>query len=375
MKKVFLFFSLIALCLTARSQFFENSTGGVALIRDLQKKAESVSKRTSLSRMPSQNLNTHNVLNNAGYDATAIRPQNIYLFSSVHNGKVVEVESGVFSYGKKVQQYNGYASNGPAADGRNQEWLIIPAGTRGGHRVYYIINNGFLKYLHMAESVSVETGRDADNQLWMINDTGAPNVYTIQSFLSRQFLQTPLNNTNNGVQMEMANFNGRANQQFKLIQYVGNTGPIGYVPGSSVNICPKMNNSKTINIANANTQNGAMIELHDIINGATNEHWRLFRTPDGYYKIHSAFTNKCIDVTGWEAGNNTNLVSWDHAEVEKQKWLIIPVAREPGYFIFFNKVSGKCIDVADASSANGAIVQTFTFANQDNQKWKLVPAR
>jgi hypothetical protein len=304
---------------------------------------------------------------------TALPAQNVYRFKNNASQKAMEVEDAALVGGTKVQQFREYERNG-LSDGKNQQWLLIPAGSRGNQKVFFIINFAFLKYLQAGRNVTVERGNDNPTQLWIIEPAGLQNTYYIKSFATNAYIEIPSGSTNDGAPFVTNNFSGQANQQFVFTKYVGVLGPDRF--HGDVNICTAQNPEKSLNIADASVANGATIQLYPVQSGASNDRWTLTRTPDGYYRIHTALTgNKCVDVAGWDAVNNNSLVNWDCADVEKQKWLIVPVVREPGNYIFLNKVSGRCIDVAGGIADNHATIQTFLFMNQNNQKWKFLPAR
>ena len=298
----------------------------------------------------------------------------IYKIQDVQSGKMVEVKDGLdlFDHGSKVQQYENHGRV-PACDGKNQEWLFIPAGEVNNQHVFYIVNNGFLKTLQGGERATVQDQGSTIDQRWMIIPSG--DIYYIQSVATNQYLEIPNGVTDNSEWMTVGPYTGGQNQQFRFTKFVGLTGPQQeYTYGSWTTICSVMDRNKALNITGASPANGATIQLYDLDATAQNEQWRLERTADGYYKFISRLApGKCIDVSGWEAANNSQLLSWDMADVEKQKWLIIPVARESGNYIFFNKVSGKCMDIAGAATANHSIIQTYSFLNGNNQKWILVP--
>ena len=306
-------------------------------------------------------------------------PQNTYKMQNIATFKMVEVDDAPpFANGTNVQQYSSYETNG-TCDGKNQKWLLIPAAAKGTERVkaFYIINFGFLKYLEAGTDATVQTGNDNNNQRWFIQPTGRQGVYYIKSVATQTYLEMPSGFTHDKDRFKLDSFTGAANQQFAFEQTVGNTGVENYTPGSFINICSQLNPNKTLNIAGASVDNGAVIQLYSHQRGALNEQWKLILTPDHYYKIVSRLDgNKNIDITGLEGGNNSNLLLWDNADVEKQKWLIIPVVREPGNYIFFNKVSGRCIDIAGGTESDHSTIQTYLFQNKDakNQKWRIVSA-
>jgi hypothetical protein len=288
----------------------------------------------------------------------------------------VEVEDGLFEKGRKVQQHRAYESSG-VVDGKNQEWLILPAGKRRNEPVFYIINYGFLKYLdasHLQGEAQVLDGNDSESQLWTLEiiKGGAGNaLWKIRSLSTRSYLTYFAGYTTDGEPLHYGVSKG-TNTVFTF-QIASNLSPTASMPSGYANIVSKLNAQRHISIANGSTNNGAVINVYNPVFRAPFQTWQLVQTRDGFFKIQSGLTGKCIDVTGWEGGNNSTLVSWDCADVEKQKWQVIPVAREPGYVIFFNKVSGKCMDIAGGDPNSYADVSTYLFRNKDNQKWKLIP--
>ncbi|MEO7311467.1 MAG: RICIN domain-containing protein [Chitinophagaceae bacterium] len=310
------------------------------------------------------------------YDYTHNLPaSDIYRIQNVQSGKLVEVKDGcdLFDKGSKVQQYE---SHGPVVccDGKNQEWLFIPAGMVNGRPAFYIINNGFMKTLEPGAHPTVQENSQVDAR-WYITPFG--DYFYLSSVATGLYLEVPPGNPNNSEWMQMSAFNGNQNQQFRFNKDVGLTGPQQeYTSGSYVNICTAINDSKVLNIASASAGNGTAIQLYDVQRNSPNEMWRLERTPDGYYRFISPVgPGKCIDVAWWDASNTNNLVSWDRADVEKQKWLIIPVVREPGSYVFFNKVSGNCMDLESGITDNHRVIQTYRYVGRNNQKWKLLQVR
>ncbi len=315
--------------------------------------------------------------NKSGIDyERELLPQDIYKFQIAATSKMVEVEDAPLAKGTRVQQFFNYESNG-LCDGKNQQWLLIPAGIVGTERVFYIINFGFLKYLEAGSDATLQQPNENNNQRWFMQPSGVANVYHIKSVATQTYLELPVGSVNDGDRLKLGNFTGASNQQFRFTKIVGLTGPQGdHRYGSYVNVGSRADQNKVINLTDGSMANGGTIKLYDVETGTKNMQWRLERTSDGYYKfINRLATSKCLDVTGWEANNGSALVSWDMADVDKQKWLVIPVVRDAGSYIFFNKVSGKCMSVAGGESRRGSLIETFCFRNENFQKWKLLPAR
>jgi hypothetical protein len=298
--------------------------------------------------------------------------QTIYRIKNVKTQKAMEVEDALLSKGSKVQQYFPYTRNG-LTDGHNQEWLIIPAGKRDNLFVYYIINNGFLKYLDAMLPLNVTDGLDSDTQLWLLEKTG--QNFFIKSYSGREYLEMPNGTMNDGDRFSLAAFTGSANQQFTLIR-TGSTVPTNLTGNATVNITPSYANSKALNATGANERNGEPLKINDLRNGDLSVQWQIMITP-GYYEVKPKIApGKCAEVLNFSMQNGDPAGCWQCVNGPNQKWIIVPVAREEGKYIFFNRNSGKCLTVDGGNSTiNGTKVVQSTFTNKDNSKWKISVAR
>ena len=186
----------------------------------------------------------------------------------------MEVEDGAFEKGTKVQQYFSYSRNG-LVDGHNQEWLVIPAGKREGIFVFYIINNGFLKYLDAMVPLSVNEGVDADNQLWVFEKKG--QNWLIKSFSSRQYIEIPEGNVKDGDRFRLAAFTGNVNQQFNLIS-TGATVPPN-LRGPWLNITTSYAGTKAMDASGAAERDGEPLKINELRNGETKQQWQISISP------------------------------------------------------------------------------------------------
>lgn len=283
----------------------------------------------------------------------------------------MEVEDGAFDKGSKVQQYFSYARNG-FVDGHNQEWLIIPAGKRENIFVFYIINNGFLKYLDSVLPLIVAEGNDGDNQLWVFEKIG--QNFFIKSYLGNQYLGMPEGLVNDGDGFSTHGFTGRTNQQFILIN-TGSTVPTNITRGALVNINPSYATSKALDASGAAEREGAPLAIYDLRNGETKQQWQINLTPTYYELKPKSASTRCAEVLNFSTRDSDPAGCWTCVNGLNQKWIIVPVAREPGKYIFFNRNSGKCLSAQSSNSANGTRVIQTIFSNKDSNKWKITLAR
>jgi hypothetical protein len=299
----------------------------------------------------------------------------LYRFQNSGNQKYVEVDGSPFG-GHKVQQYFGYERNG-FVDGTNQKWLIIPAGTRNGEKIFYIINYSFLRYLHAKPELTVEDGNtDLDEELWVFQPATGNNQYFIRSLSTGQYVTTI--GSLDGGKVNLTGFTGQTNQVFTSIHLAGNTGVRNFNTSESANIKPAYNDGKGIDATGGASANNIQLTLKDLAPGRIDQQWQFIRDAEGYYEIKSlnSGNRKCLEIFGFSMDNGGIAECWDYVNGINQKWLIIPVAREDGKYIFFNKNSGKCLNVSGGNrNENGARLIQYKFMNQENSKWRINIAR
>lgn len=303
--------------------------------------------------------------------ATSLPAASVYKFQNVATNKWMEVEDAAIAKGTKVQQYFGYERNG-LCDGKNQQWLLIPAGTAGAEKVFFIFNYGFRKYLEAGSNATVQPGNDNNNQRWIIQPASTNGEYFIRNVATQRYLEMPPGLIADGDRFTLNGFTGLATQRFRFTQYAGLLAPPAAMQREALQFRTAADDGKSVNIADASTANGATVQLYDVQRGAPNSYFRLVPAGNGYYRIVSKMNDrKCLDPEGDDAANQRRLILWDVADVDKQQWLVVPVVREPGRYIFFNKQSGRCMDLAGAVPNSKAPIQTYLFVDAPNQKWRL----
>ena len=66
---------------------------------------------------------------------------------------------------------------------------------------------------------------------------------------------------------------------------------------------------------------GATVQLWEDVNG-DNQLWYFEKTDDGYYKIKSKRSNKCLDIAGISKDNGAKAQLWSDVNGDNQKWKI-----------------------------------------------------
>jgi hypothetical protein len=308
---------------------------------------------------------------NFNYEAN-LPPHDLYKMMINSTSKMLEVEDAAFAGGTKVQQYFSYERNA-ACDGKNQQWLLIPAGTRGTEPVFYIINYGFLKYLEAGSNATVQEGNNSDNQLWFIQPTATTAKYHVKSVAFGTYLEIPVGAGADGDRFRMGAFTGGSNQLFSFTRYSGATGLQSFSPLQNLRIVPSYSDGKSLALPNGSTANENPLQLWDA-KGLAGEYWQINRGSDGYYSIvpKLAPAAKCASVYGESEDNGAAIVNYDYSNNRNQRWIVIPVVRQPGKYIFFSKHSGKCMSVTGGNNtSNGAAIVQSKYVNQDNCKWIL----
>ncbi len=127
---------------------------------------------------------------------------------------------------------------------------------------------------------------------------------------------------------------------------------------------------KALDVMNASTQNGGLLQQYDFLNGL-NQKWTVVPVDTQYYEIVSVATGKVLDDTGYSTVDGTLIQQWDYTGGDNQKWQLVPV--DGGYYAIQNKLSGKVLDVTDLSLQDGALIQQWDYVGGDNQKWQISP--
>jgi protective antigen len=93
---------------------------------------------------------------------------------------------------------------------------------------------------------------------------------------------------------------------------------------------------------------------------------------NGIYVINSVNSNKVLTIDGTVPKNETNVVQYNFAGIDSQKWKVQHVGN--GYYEISDITSGMCLEVVEGRTDDEANVQINTWQNTDSQKWRLEPA-
>lgn len=132
------------------------------------------------------------------------------------------------------------------------------------------------------------------------------------------------------------------------------------------------NSGKYLDVEGASTADGANIQQYSKA-AVDQQQWEFQDAGNGYYYIISKKSGKAVGVAGGSTGNTAdgaNVIQWAKvATADDQKWKLEDAGN--GYFYIVNKNSGKVLDVAGSSLVDKGNVLQYQKANGDNQKWKF----
>ncbi|MBZ3906503.1 non-reducing end alpha-L-arabinofuranosidase family hydrolase [Streptomyces griseiscabiei] len=115
--------------------------------------------------------------------------------------------------------------------------------------------------------------------------------------------------------------------------------------------------NRCLDVSGANQTDGTNVQIWDCHGGA-NQQWTL--TDSNQLTVYG---NKCLDVPGHATTAGTRPVIWSCNGGTNQQWRANP----DGTIVAVE--SGLCLDVSGNATANGTAVQLWNCTGADNQKW------
>lgn len=88
------------------------------------------------------------------------------------------------------------------------------------------------------------------------------------------------------------------------------------------------------------------------------------------YTIVNRNSGQCLDVSGGNTADGTNIIQWTCHGGANQRWLIQDMADDTSRLV--NVATGKVVDIADCNSADGTAVRQWTWLNNSCQRFRLV---
>ena len=89
--------------------------------------------------------------------------------------------------------------------------------------------------------------------------------------------------------------------------------------------------------------------------------------PGGTGRLRNAAQGMCLDVAGWGAQGDGNVLLWECNRDPDQVWSFSPSGE------LHNVLTGTCLDAAGYDGAAGANVDIYRCESLDDQRWALIP--
>ena len=152
----------------------------------------------------------------------------------------------------------------------------------------------------------------------------------------------------------------------------------------SFELISALDQNMCIDLSGAQTENGSNVQLYES-NGTKAQRWVIEKEltidniaqdhrndiDDGTYVIKSAINHKFrLDVSGGSSENEANVQIYSENGSKAQSWIISH--DEKGYVIIANEGSGKVLDVSGGGTANGTNIHQYSFNQTSAQKWIAV---
>src|SRR4051812_19331999 len=93
---------------------------------------------------------------------------------------------------------------------------------------------------------------------------------------------------------------------------------------------------------------------------------RALPSPPGTGRLRNAAQGMCLDVAGWAAQGDSNVLLWECNDDPDHVWSFSRGGE------LRNTLNGTCLDAAGYGGEQGANVDVFRCEGQDDQRWRLV---
>ena len=220
--------------------------------------------------------------------------------------------------------------------------------------------------------------------LWLANfDGAASNITTLGSIINELATQ--------GLEPQRWVFeNGNSNSNFTPVQDKNFDGTASdHAAGAALFICRQtsvpepedllypdetkfynimgVQSDKCIDISNLSIADGAPAWIRSYT-GELNQQFVFMPTAtDGYYKIISLNSSKCLGIDASAPGIGSNLIQLTDDDGDHLKWKLVNV--NFGHCKIVNKGTGKCIEVQGYATTDGGNIWTNDYSGGENQKW------
>ncbi|WP_103265947.1 RICIN domain-containing protein [Enteroscipio rubneri] len=299
-------------------------------------------------------------------DNAAALPDGVYLVKTgLANRQVLDVKAASCSNYANIQIYESNMTNA-------QKWRVVH--DEQGYVTF--INEGSGKALDVAAgSAKARTNvhqyekNDTYAQKWIVIKSDDDSFTVVSALKKELVLDVAGARSANGTNVQIFDANSSRAQSF---DFLPNSPAVAkcdkVVEDGYYEIASSVNGSYVLDVANASLNDRANIRLYS----ANKSPAQLFRFVyvDGFYRIETAASNKCLDVAGANLVSGTNVQQYTYNGTDSQKWSIR--ANSNGTYTAISKANGLALDIAAGSMTNGANVQVFESNATNAQQFNLV---
>lgn len=145
----------------------------------------------------------------------------------------------------------------------------------------------------------------------------------------------------------------------------------GISDGGVYRITPRHAQSKSLELYNFNSSNGANVNQWEYWGGDF-QHWVAEDRGGGYWSFHPVpATGRAMDVWEMSTANGANIAIYDYWGGDGQQWYFTN-AGSGGWVRIISRLSGKCLDVENASGSDGAnVLQYDCISNSQHQMFRF----
>ncbi len=132
--------------------------------------------------------------------------------------------------------------------------------------------------------------------------------------------------------------------------------------------------NKVIDVAGWGTGNNTNIQIWERGKTQANQTFQPISVGSGYYVLKDLNSGKVIDVAGGVVKDGANVILYDYHGGANQQWRFIYKGKENGHnwYELESKINGNyCLDVSGANSANGTNIQLWSRNGSNAQKFMM----
>ncbi len=265
---------------------------------------------------------------------------------------------------------NGITLNAGDPIGYDPVGAVLNVNGQPAERVYGRMRG--VTVTHDAPTNLQKLGRLHVSDMWHTGSPLSPRVTVTVAgnalVQDRDFTVSYANNVNIGrAQVTVrgkGQYNGTITAGFDIVD------PKTAVANGVYEIVTALPGMRVLDVPAASKKPGELLQLYSS-NGTGAQHFRVNRTPDGYYTLQNENSGLYLSSSSLMELGNRILLSQERADnTNRQKWMIKRSA-SGGYTISSAWDSRYVIDVSGANSSNGASIQMWESNDSAAQRWEF----